>query len=547
MSGGDPVLSAGVRQNLLSLQSTADLMAKTQNRLATGKRVNSALDNPSNFFTSQALAFRAGDLNSLLDAIGQGQKVLETADQGISAITKTIETMQATIRQARQDKSFKTASYPIDTAAVTAASIDTNAEARLLSFSGGSVGTTPVNVDVTTAQGTLTAATNYADLDFAEAGDTLNFKLALNGSATTTQITIENGTAANSLKITVGGTVTDNIAVVSEAAVTGAEMATALNTAFDAASLGITVTGATGSQLTFAADTATDGSTAEVEMSNLVVANGGAGAAITAANFGFTAGGVGVSAGGTQTIANVTARNVDQMVSVINANASLTGKIRASNDSGKLRIENLSTTDLSIVGVSGTDGEIDGTTGAANTATVAGNEIRRNLVAQFNELRDQLDKLADDASYNGINLLRGDKLKVTFNETGSSSIEIQARDSADNPTSINVATLGITLATVTEFDSDTLLDSRLDTLVNSLNTLRSQASKFGSNQTIVETRLDFTKKLITTLQTGADNLVLADTNEEGANMLALQTRQQLSTTALSLSSQADQAVLRLFG
>jgi flagellin-like hook-associated protein FlgL len=80
-----------------------------------------------------------------------------------------------------------------------------------------------------------------------------------------------------------------------------------------------------------------------------------------------------------------------------------------------------------------------------------------------------------------------------------------------------------------------------------LNTLRTQASKFGSNISTVQTRQDFTKQLINTLQTGADALVLADTNEEGANLLALQTRQQLSSTALSLSAQADQAVLRLFG
>ena len=81
----------------------------------------------------------------------------------------------------------------------------------------------------------------------------------------------------------------------------------------------------------------------------------------------------------------------------------------------------------------------------------------------------------------------------------------------------------------------------------SLTTLRTQAAAFGSNLTTVQTRQDFTKNLINTLQTGADNLVLADTNEEGANMLALQTRQSLSTTALSLANQSSQAVLRLFG
>jgi hypothetical protein len=105
------VLSAGVRQNLLSLQTTAELMAATQVRLATGKKVNSALDNPTNFFTSASLQSRAGDLNSLLDSMSVGIKTLEAADNGIKAITRTVEGMQSTLRQARQDKSFKTESY----------------------------------------------------------------------------------------------------------------------------------------------------------------------------------------------------------------------------------------------------------------------------------------------------------------------------------------------------------------------------------------------------------------------------------------------------
>ena len=96
------------------------------------------------------------------------------------------------------------------------------------------------------------------------------------------------------------------------------------------------------------------------------------------------------------------------------------------------------------------------------------------------------------------------------------------------------------------FQTNTQIDDSITKIDGALTTLRTQASKFGSSLTTVQTRQDFTKNLINTLQTGADNLVLADTNEEGANLLALQTRQQLSTTALSLSAQADQAVLRLF-
>jgi len=168
-------------------------------------------------------------------------------------------------------------------------------------------------------------------------------------------------------------------------------------------------------------------------------------------------------------------------------------------------------------------------------------------VQQFNTLRDQLDKFADDAYFNGVNLLRGDKLKLVFNETGVSSIEIEARDKDGNVIAINSAYLKVTAMTAADFDPDANIDGMLDTMGHALESLRSQASNFGSNLSIVKNRQDFIKKMINTLETGGDTLVLADTNEEGANLLALQTRQQLSTTALSLSAQADQAVLRLFG
>src|SRR6187549_4308222 len=104
-------LSKAVRSNLLSLQSTATNMAKTQNRLATGLKVNSALDNPSNFFTASALNSRAGDMANLLDSMASGIQTIEAADNGLKSITKTVESMQSTLRQARQDKSFKTESF----------------------------------------------------------------------------------------------------------------------------------------------------------------------------------------------------------------------------------------------------------------------------------------------------------------------------------------------------------------------------------------------------------------------------------------------------
>src|SRR5690606_28506103 len=125
---GDISLSKAVRSNLLSLQNTASMMAKTQERLATGNKVNSALDNPTNFFTAAGLNARAGDLNQLMDSMANGIQTLEAADNGLTAITKTLESMQSTLRQARQDKSFLTESYEV------------GGGTGNISFSGGAIG-----------------------------------------------------------------------------------------------------------------------------------------------------------------------------------------------------------------------------------------------------------------------------------------------------------------------------------------------------------------------------------------------------------------------
>ncbi|GLQ57315.1 flagellin [Devosia nitrariae] len=380
----DISLSKAVRSNLLSLQNTAAQMGKTQERLATGNKVNSALDNPTNFFTASGLNSRAGDMSQLLDGMANGIQTLQAADNGLKAITKTLESMQSTLRQARQDKSFQTQSYELD--ATYAA------------------GTTPGQFDAASA-------------------------ITFRGGATT-----EDLTAGTPISIDLSGLTLDGAVA-------------AINTAAEA--------------------------------------------------------------GGT-----------------------LEGAVRASNDNGKLRIENLSTGDL----------EVAGTTSVTGT-TIEGNSVRADLADQYNELRDQLDKLADDASFNGVNLLRGDLLKITFNETGTSELEIQTK----NGDSINSASLGVETAMVaSDLDSDTNIDSILTDVKTAINTVRSQSSAFGSSLSIVENRQDFSKNMINTLQTGAANLTLADANEEAANMLALQTRQQLSSTALSMASQADQAVLRLF-
>jgi flagellin len=172
---------------------------------------------------------------------------------------------------------------------------------------------------------------------------------------------------------------------------------------------------------------------------------------------------------------------------------------------------------------------------ALQTADAA---TRGSLATQFGDILTQIDQLAADAGFNGINLLNGDNLTVTLNESGSSTITV---------TGVTFDSSGLNVAAANNnWGANADIQLAADDLTAALTTLRSQAQAFGSNLSTVQIRKDFTKAMINTLQVGADNLTLADSNEEGANLLALQTRQQLSTTALSLASQASQAVLRLF-
>jgi flagellin len=168
-------------------------------------------------------------------------------------------------------------------------------------------------------------------------------------------------------------------------------------------------------------------------------------------------------------------------------------------------------------------GSLVGNTYQGTASVSTADPTRTSLQADYNNVLSQITSLAGDASFNGVNLLDGDNLKVVFNETGTSSLTITG-------VTFDKAGLGLADITGAGFQSDGDIDTAIATLDTALSTLRTQASKLGSNLTTVQTRQDFTKNVINTLQTGADNLVLADTNEEGANLLALQTRQQLSTS-----------------
>jgi flagellin-like hook-associated protein FlgL len=186
------------------------------------------------------------------------------------------------------------------------------------------------------------------------------------------------------------------------------------------------------------------------------------------------------------------------------------------------------TTVAAIVGGSGTP-----------VADAASQTIRANLVSQYNNVIQQITTTSQDASFNGINLLNGDDLKLTFNETGKSTLTVKG-------VTFNAAGLGLaSLVSGTDFLDNASANNALTLLGAASTTLRTEASALGSNLSIVQLRQDFSKNLINVLQTGASNLTLADTNEEAANSQALATRQSIAVSALALANQSQQSVLQL--
>jgi flagellin-like hook-associated protein FlgL len=164
---------------------------------------------------------------------------------------------------------------------------------------------------------------------------------------------------------------------------------------------------------------------------------------------------------------------------------------------------------------------------------------RSSLVAQYNQILQQITTTVQDSSFNGINLLNGDSLKLVFDETGKSSVTITG-------VIFNPAGLGLkSLTAGTDFIDNNSTNNILTALNTASITLRSQASAFGANLSIVQIRRDFNKNLINVLQTGSANLTLADSNEEAANSQALSTRQSIATSAGNLAAERCAAPARI--
>jgi flagellin len=528
------VLSASVRQNLLSLQSTAALLATTQNDLATGNKVNSALDNPTSYFTAAALNNRASDINSLLDSIGNGVQVLQAANTGITSLQSLVSNAQSIANQVLQAPTGYSTKSSVTTAAIAGAT------ANNLLGTGTNATTAPgttIKNDNTTSSVDITAATQLVGTAGAASNDlataiTTGSVLSIDGKnitfSTTQTTTTSDGSGNVTIGIGAGSTATVQTVLSAIDGITGASTASIVNGS---------------GQLVLSTGTA----------QNLVI-GAGSGNVLTA--LGLSAGTTNVTppalsgqtlqiaATGGGTATNITFGTGAGEVSTLNElnTALATNNLQASIDtSGAVTITTTNNAASSTIGAftGSTATPYSSLSAAAPVADPNSQATRASLVAQYNQVLAQINTTAQDSSFNGINLLNGDTLDLTFDETGASKLSISG-------VTFNDAGLGLSsLTTGTDFLDNNSANSVLTTLTQASTTLRTEASALGSNLSVVEIRQDFNKSLINVLQTGASNLTLADPNEEAANSQALSTRQSIAVSALALANQSQQSVLQL--
>jgi flagellin len=562
------VLSASVRQNLLSLQSTADLLATTQNRLSTGKKVNTALDNPTNFFTASKLDNRASDINNLLDGIGNGVQVLQAANTGITSLQKLVDSAKSVANQALQTQ--------VGYSNKSSFSVSLGACATATNLFGGNSYTSATLTGAAATDANAAALTAAGSLTFAAASTSISATIA-NGDTLTVDghtITFKTGAPPVAGSVPAGSGVSGNIVTdgsgnSSVYLNTGAGKVSDLLTAVDLATGVQTASNAAG-VATIAASVPATGTAATVTGGKLVISTGtAADLAISSSNANLLAS-LGIGTGGaTTSLARTASTNSNLAIGTVldiaavgtgtataitfgtgagqikdlnGLNAALaSNNLQATVDAaGTLTIQtNNDNASLQIGALTGSTNLFAGKSASAPVQDAAAQATRANLVGQFNNILSQITTTSKDASFNGVNLLNGDSLKLVFNETGKSTLNITG-------TTFDAPGLGLANLTVgTDFIDSNVTNRVLSQLSSASDTLRSEASSLGSNLSIVQIRQDFSKNLINVLQTGSSNLTLADTNEEAANSQALSTRQSIAVSALALANQSQQSVLQL--
>ncbi len=615
-------LTSSMRSNLLSLQQTAKLQDLTQNRLATGLKVNSAIDNPSSYYTAQSLNNRAEDLNVLLDAMSQGIQTLKATIQTIESATEYLEQASSFTRQTMDGQSAVTASKEwferqagvgavVSTKEELLAAID-SVEGKIVVYGAIDMGDTSITLNEGQS---LVGVGSFADISERARDSQIDkfSSLSWNIDATRDAVLLKDNCSISDLSLKVTTSKGGYKGFISAYGKQGLEFK----------NIDVEVSGNISSQNYYGIHLSY--SSAEFKGINNIRVKSSSGEFFT----GLTNNSSVVNIGGDAVlnVENTTGLGIRGNGNIFNFYGNAKINVRAklgiaqsdemnlkdyavinieSNDVGFLygHLNILSSTarlnisagrafcshsgDVSSLVFNVVEGAVIKTQEGVYTAPAGGvnatvpntyvSDISRygftrdasqnanddpafreifdqfmqddsesfqlpkdaktwdeaNNVNQYNLILSQYDNLINDGWYKGINLLKNQDLKVVFNEGRTSDLDIKG---------VNATSGGLGLSKVT---ADTELADTLDEIDSAINQLRQFASEFGNYYQIVTTRENFTNALINVLTEGADALTLADMNQESANMLALQTRQQLAVNSLSLASQASQSVLKLF-
>lgn len=551
----DVVLGAAMRSNLLSLQNTQRSIDSTQLRLATGKKVNSALDNPQSFFQAQSLNNRASDLTRLLDGIGQSIRTIEEADKGITALTRLVEQASSVAEEAQAEiaaaEGFATITGTKDLRSYT----------NLTTGSGGAITAATDEFRITIKDADINNGVAVSSTaDFSLTGNVYDLVSAINTDTATNQYVRASVDSQGRLKLQ---SLEEGMTIRLDGGAVPADGLQAAGWAFLGldATVGSENVGAglrSGGTAVAGRVLTSNAANAATMVNGKYQASANLFSATAADNAGFmnnatAAVDIALTIDGTRTVVGnvVGGQTIQDVVDAVN-NSGLTDVTASFNDTtGRIELkfaDKVGTAKLEFVSTVASTTSFGFGTGQADqalTAGQAGSEQFRfigssaNLdqyTKDFNKLRSQIDGIVKDANYRGVNLLGGDNLTSFFNEDRSNTLVTEGAD-------LTVEGLGIGKA---DFLDAASIEKSLGEVRNALDSIRAFGSSIANDLSIIQTRRDFTEQTINTLKAGASDLTDADLNEEGANLLALQTAQQLGVTSLSLASQSQQSVLRLF-
>ncbi len=539
-------LTASMRSNLLSLQNISRQVDSTQNKLSTGKKVNSAIDNPSSYYTARSLTNRASDLDALLDSMGQAVSTIKAATEALESAADFLEQAKAVASQMLETMPeifIKQLSGISDDASIRNTSLfdgRANTQAMIDQIGDDALAATACNQFY--APGVDKNDANFGQGQWylpaiGELMEMYGFDVGGITQASDTTGNTGNGIAA----------INDALLILKNKGVdaeifskdyywtsTEKDNASTWTISMGSGSRNFTYKGGQGYGLNIRCF-----SKVNIDISNNIPQIGDVlysdGSYSKANEYDGNKTVVGVISGISEDGNSVKIVNLKNLnfvsrdnVNNFNPDNPYTGNVNNTYHTTASK----SWEDISNI----EDCSQHQFLSAFQEAAAESSAKYNNTISQYISIISQYDSLIKDAGYKVVNLLQEQDLKVTFNEGRTSWLDVIGKDASS-------AALGLTTL---EWNTKEDVEKSIEELTNATNQIRSMSAELGSYYNIVLSRQDFTENLINVLEEGADKLTLADMNEESANMLALQTRQQLAINSLSLASQAAQGILRLF-